>query len=85
MKKILFFQAPWCHMCHAMQPKFEAECERLGLIEDQDYEFINADEREELVLEYNVRNLPTQLFLNDNEVMGRESGPTSWEYIKEYM
>lgn len=72
-------------MCHAMQPKFKDECERLGLIEGQDYEYVDADDRDDLILEYNVRNLPTLIFLLDNQVIGRHTGVTAWEQIKDYM
>lgn len=85
MTKIIYVSAPWCNQCRVLKPRFLDECKRLGLEEGKDYEFTDADEDEAFCLEWNVRNLPTLLFVRDGEEIGRETGLNAWEHIKEYM
>lgn len=71
-------------MCRALRPKFMDEVNRLGLKENEDYEFVDATEREDLAGEYGVRNIPTLVFLKDGDVIGRSCGVMAHNDIKKY-
>ena len=70
MKRILFFEAPWCHACHdpALVAALE-EAERAGVVVER----FNVDER--LVLdEYRVSGLPSLIFKLDGKPVDRVTG-----------
>lgn len=84
MKKVLLFSAPWCHSCGVMKPLFEEECKKLNA----EYEIVDveSDDGVELSTEYKVRNIPTLIFLdNDNNVIGRASGSSAYKEIEKYI
>jgi thioredoxin 1 len=59
--KYLKFEASWCGACKMVQPqlnKVSAE----GITVDK----IDAESNNEMVMEYNVRNLPTVLLVDDS-------------------
>lgn len=85
MKSVLFFEAEsWCASCRAMKPLFKQECERLNV----EYEIIDveSDRGVDLSIEYKVRNIPTLIFLdNENNVIGRASGSQAYKEIVKYL
>lgn len=84
MSKILYMSASWCHGCHAMLPQFKKECERLNA----EYEIIDveSDKGVDLSVEHKVRNIPTLIFLDDdNKVIGRASGSNAYKEIEKYI
>lgn len=85
MIKIYYVGAPWCGQCRILKPKFIEECNRLGLEEGKDYELKDADEDEAFCLEWNIKNLPTVIFVKEGEEVGRASGVNAWQEIKNYM
>jgi thioredoxin 1 len=59
--KYLKFEASWCGACKMVQPqlnKVSAE----GITVDK----IDAESNNEMVMEYNIRNLPTVLLVDDS-------------------
>jgi thioredoxin 1 len=59
--KYLKFEASWCGACKMVQPqlnKVSAE----GITVDK----IDAESNNEMVMEYNVRNLPTVILVDDS-------------------
>lgn len=85
MKSVLFFEAEsWCASCRAMKPLFKKECERLNV----EYEIIDveSDKGVDLSVEHKVRNIPTLIFLDDdNKVIGRASGSNAYKEIEKYI
>lgn len=65
--KILFFSANWCGQCKVIKPKFIDICKQHDFT---NYKIIDVDieENAEIVANYNIRNLPTAIFiLNEND------------------
>lgn len=82
--KINYYSAEWCSSCKAMMPQFKQECERLNA----EYEIIDveSDKGVDLSIEYKVRNIPTLIFLDDNDkVLGRASGSQAYKEIEKYL
>ena len=81
---VLLFSAHWCKSCIAMKPLFKQECEKLNV----EYEIIDveSDKGVDLSIEYKVRNIPTLIFLdNENNVIGRASGSQAYKEIVKYL
>lgn len=59
--KYLKFEASWCGACKMIQPQ-------LNKVSDEGIavEKINAETSNELVMEYNIRNLPTVVLVDDS-------------------
>lgn len=82
--KINYYSAEWCSSCKAMMPQFKKECERLNA----EYEIIDveSDKGVDLSVEHKVRNIPTLIFLDDdNKVIGRASGSNAYKEIEKYI
>ena len=75
--KILDFMANWCSPCAVMTPILEEIEKELGI----NIRKIDVDENEELCIAYNIRNIPTLIFIKDNVVVDRVSGTTSKEAL----
>ena len=69
---VIDFWATWCGPCQKMGPLIEA------LAEDYDGKAIvgkcNVDEEDELAVQFNVRSIPTVVFLKDGEVRDIQVG-----------
>ena len=69
---VIDFWATWCGPCQRMTPLIEA------LAEDYDGKAIvgkcNVDEEDELAVQFNVRSIPTVVFLKDGEVRDMQVG-----------
>ena len=69
---VIDFWATWCGPCQKMCPLIEA------LAEDYDGKAIvgkcNVDEEDELAMQFNVRSIPTVVFLKDGEVRDIQVG-----------
>ena len=71
MKKILKFEAEWCGQCKALAPILKKVLENHT---DITLTTIDIETEEEITLKYNIRNLPTLIFIKDDIVVGRTSG-----------
>ncbi len=71
MKKILKFEAEWCGQCKALAPILKKVLENHT---DITLTTIDIETEEETTLKYNIRNLPTLVFIKDNIEVGRTSG-----------
>jgi thioredoxin 1 len=76
---IIDVNAVWCGPCQMMAPIFEELDKELG----STYKFLslNVDEARELAIEYGVSSVPTFIFINNNEIKGRETGSMSKERL----
>jgi len=68
MKEILYFSADWCGPCKQLAPLMERLSSQIN------YRKINVDNDRELSMEYNVRNIPTLILVEDGEVKGKLVG-----------
>ena len=75
--KILDFWAPWCSPCLTMSPILEEVEKETGVTIQK----INVDEDEEHVIAYGIRNIPTLIFIKDNEIVDKISGTVSKEIL----
>ncbi len=69
MKELLKFETPWCSQCKALNPTLDKVLKEFS---DVILTKINCEEH--LPNKYNVRNLPTLIYLKDNVEVGRLSG-----------
>ena len=58
VNKVLKFSATWCAPCRALG-------ETLSKVEDITIENVDIDDNEELCEKYNIRSVPTLIFLNN--------------------
>lgn len=76
--EVLKFGADWCAPCKLLDKNLEGK----------EYVKINVDDNMEEAIKYNVRNVPTTLFIKNGEVIERKVGVFSAEefdsIIKKY-
>lgn len=82
MKELLKFEAPWCSQCKALTPTLDKVLEEF---KDITLTRINCEEQEDLPNRYNIRNLPTLVYLKDGVEIGRLSGAVPATKIKELL
>ena len=71
MKKILKFEAEWCGQCKVLTPILKRVLENHT---DIILTTVDIETEEETTLKYNIRNLPTLVFIKDSIEVGRTSG-----------
>ena len=72
------FFADWCGPCKMLKPtveKFAAEQSDVNVV------LINVDEHSDITSEFSVRSIPTLLYMENGEVVGREVGTKSLEQL----
>ena len=75
--KILDFMSTWCQPCKTMSPILEEVEKETGVTIQK----IDVDEDEEHVIAYGIRNIPTLIFIKDNEIVDKISGTVSKEVL----
>ena len=68
MKQYLYFSAPWCGPCRMLGPVMERVNNTIPV------QKINVDEQSEMAIQYNVRNIPTVVLLQDGQEVKRIIG-----------
>ena len=71
MKKAIRFTASWCQPCKMYAPIWESASKEK---ETWNFETVDIDENYELASKYNVRSVPTTIFLKDDDVVSRHVG-----------
>lgn len=75
--KILDFKAQWCAPCVAMSPILDEVEKETGV----EIRKIDVDDNEEMVIAYGIRNIPTLIFIKDNQIVDRVSGSVRKEIL----
>ena len=75
--RILDFMSTWCQPCHTMSPILDEIEKETGV----EIRKIDVDDNEEMVIAYNIRNIPTLIFIKDNQTVDRISGTISKEAL----
>lgn len=78
--QVLDFYAEWCGPCKAMEPAIESLMTEYN-VEGSDVEIkkVNVDNEPELTQKYNIKGIPTLIFLKD----GGEASKVSGNHTKE--
>jgi thioredoxin 1 len=79
--EILQFTADWCGPCKAMKPRVQEFAEEMG--DRIKLTVINVDTEAELTEKYSVRNIPTFIFKQNDEVVERLVGAQPITKLKE--
>jgi len=70
-KKVLYFTATWCPPCKAIAPVFE---KLSGSNLDTTFLKIDIDQFADAASEYNIRSVPTFIFVNNQTIVSQFSG-----------
>ena len=74
MKQVIKFSAPWCMPCKALAPVFE-KIKQDYKDTDIKFHFLDVEnDPENLAEKFNVRSVPTVVFLKDNVEVKRMTG-----------
>ena len=76
MKQILYFSAPYCAPCRTFKPIMES------LHSEMSITFIDVDASPQSAASWNVRSVPTTLFIENGIEKGRLVGAKSKEEIR---
>jgi len=78
---VVDFWAEWCGPCRMIGPHIEEmakEYDGKALIAK-----VNVDNNPEISLKYNVRNIPTILYLRNGEIVDKQVGATSKKVLSD--
>ena len=79
MKRILKFEAEWCGQCKVLTPILKRVLENHT---DITLTTVDIETEEETTLKYNIRNLPTLVFIKDDIEVGRTSGVLTTDILE---
>jgi len=72
---LIDFYADWCGPCKMLMPTVEKLAKEFdGSVEIQK---LNIDENQAIAAKFNVRSIPTLLFIKDQKIVERVNGMTS--------
>jgi len=80
-KVLIDFYADWCGPCKTLAKqliKYKEEVTGVDVIK------INVDEEADLMAEYNIRSIPTLIYIVDGEIIDRTTGNKTLEQLKEF-
>lgn len=75
--RILDFMSTWCQPCRTMSPILDEVEKETGV----EIRKIDVDDNEEMVIAYGIRNIPTLIFIKDNQIVDRVSGTVRKEIL----
>ena len=82
MKKVIRFTASWCGPCKMFAPVFDRVASQTPGIQ---FETIDVDSGDKLVLEHGIRNVPTTVVVEANGTVRKQSGNMSADALKTFI
>lgn len=79
--QVLDFHAKWCGPCKMLTPIINQLIDEFKSDETINVEKIDVDEQSDIANKYNVRSVPTILFIKDEEILFKINGATSKKSI----
>jgi thioredoxin-like negative regulator of GroEL len=76
MKQLLYFSAGWCSPCKQFKPVMES------LQSEMSITFIDVDSSPQTAAQYNVRNVPTTILIENGVEKGRLVGAKSANEVR---
>ena len=80
MKQVIRFTATWCGPCKMYAPTFERVASETPGVR---FKTIDVDSGDPLIMELGIRNVPTTVVLEGNQVLQRQSGNIGAEQLKQ--
>ena len=77
MKEILYFSSTWCGPCKNFKPIMESVSNSIPV------QFIDVDQNPALATQYNIKSIPTLIFLKDGQEINKRPGVLSESQVKE--
>jgi thioredoxin 1 len=77
MKEILYFSSTWCGPCKNFKPIMESVSNSIPV------QFIDVDQNPTLSAQYNIKSIPTLVFLKDGQEINKKPGVLSESQVKE--
>jgi thioredoxin len=77
MKQIIYFSAEWCGPCKNFKPIMESVSNSIPV------QFVDVDQNPTLAAQYNIRSIPTLIFLKDGQEVNKKPGVLSESQVKE--
>ena len=77
MKQILYFSSTWCGPCKNFKPIMESVSNSIPV------QFVDVDQNPTLAAQYNIRSIPTLIFLKDGQEINKRPGVLSESQVKE--
>ena len=77
MKQIIYFSAEWCGPCKNFKPIMESVSNSIPV------QVVDVDENPQLAAQYNIRSIPTLIFLKDGQEVNKKPGVLSESQVKE--
>jgi len=81
MAHILYFTAEWCNPCKKLKPIAE-NLEREGFVI---FQYIDADDNHELCRKFEIRSVPTLIFIENGIESRRLNGATSRDGLLDFI
>lgn len=82
MKQVIRFTASWCSPCEVYAPTFERVANEVSGV---NFETIDVDSGNPLIIELGIRNVPTTVILEDGQVIKKRSGNIGAEQLKQFI
>jgi thioredoxin 1 len=81
-KKVIRFTASWCMPCKLFAPTFDKVAAQTSGVY---FETIDVDSGNNLILEYNIRNVPTTVIIENNGNIRKQAGIMSEDQLKKFI